>query len=489
MSASAVARQAALAARSGRPYLLRPDPADGIPERDVKDVLDAFLERIGQKGLREILAYCVLELYYNALKANMKRCWFLKKGWDIGNARDYERGMASFKRQALVERGMAPCLPAEYGFYAVVGFSIEGNGIRISVRNNAVMTPEERERVRERIVRSYSFSSLEEAMRSIDETEGAGLGIHIIVLALKKLGFPKESFSVNSENDETIARLVVPASDEWTTAFMSVADRVIQYINGLPDLPENIRRLRRLISDTAAELPEIAKFIAEDPSLSAETLRLANSAAYGVRKKTGDIVEAVMRIGLRGLHLILTAYGVKTILGNNAEFIRKLWERSNRTARVAREIAKRNADTRPLVDDAYAGGLLLELGTLILYAVHKDAETRVRRFADEKGISPAALEELLAGVNSAEVGALAAEKWDFPPMLVETIRFRGATERVSAPYRILAEIVCAADCVSRYAESSEAYAHFDRGILAKYGFSDEAAVRKASAEAKTYSTD
>ena len=56
-----------------------------------------------------------------------------------------------------------------------------------------------------------AFDTMEEALSSVlDDSEGAGLGIVILVLRLKKIGLDEDSFDIDVENGETVARITVP---------------------------------------------------------------------------------------------------------------------------------------------------------------------------------------------------------------------------------------------------------------------------------------
>ena len=44
----------------------------------------------------------------------------------------------------------------------------------------------------------------------LDDSEGAGLGLVILVLMLKKMGLGEDSFDILSDGTETVARIVIP---------------------------------------------------------------------------------------------------------------------------------------------------------------------------------------------------------------------------------------------------------------------------------------
>ena len=79
------------------------------------------------------------------------------------------------------------------------------------MRNNVEITRKEQIRVFDRIARSRAFSSMEEAFSTVlDNSEGAGLGIVILILMLKKIGLDEDAFDIEVENGETVATLAIP---------------------------------------------------------------------------------------------------------------------------------------------------------------------------------------------------------------------------------------------------------------------------------------
>jgi HD-like signal output (HDOD) protein len=63
------------------------------------------------------------------------------------------------------------------------------------------------------------------------------------------------------------------------------------------------------------------------------------------------------------------------------------------------------------------------MGKIIFSNVHPDLLTKIKSFCSEKNLPASTFEDLSAGMNHAEIGALIAEKWNFPEGLVTSIRF------------------------------------------------------------------
>ena len=158
--------------------------------------------------------------------------------------------------------------------------------------------------------------------------------------------------------------------------------------------------------------------------MTADLLKLVNSAAYMMAKKVDNIVDAVKLVGLRGIKNLLYSYGTLKILDDGAADKKKLWDHSYRTAYYAYNLAKNfKANVKGLLDDAYVGGMLHDMGKIIFSSVHPDLLDKIRGFCKDKEIPSDTFEGIVGGMNHAEIGARIAEKWNFPESLVAAIRY------------------------------------------------------------------
>ncbi|MDR0586131.1 MAG: hypothetical protein LBG26_02725 [Treponema sp.] len=180
-------------------------------EKYIEKVVTLFLEYIRQSSLADSIIYCVQELVVNAKKANTKRVYFLEKGLDLSSPQDYSVGMETFREETLTNIQHYLDLQKEKGLYIKLVLQLKDNIITIEVRNNSIITQEELERIRKRLAKAGTYSDLEEALGNIlDDSEGAGLGLIILVLMMKKIGLSEKSFNILRTDAETVARIVIP---------------------------------------------------------------------------------------------------------------------------------------------------------------------------------------------------------------------------------------------------------------------------------------
>jgi putative nucleotidyltransferase with HDIG domain len=437
-------------------------------------VLEAFLAELGQEKLKEPLSYCLRELAVNAKKANTKRVFFLEKGLDLNNDKDYDLGMKTFKTETFDNIQHFLQKQKELGLYVKVVFQTRNQALTMTVRNNVEITRKEQIRVFDRLARSRAFTSLEEAFATVlDNSEGAGLGIVILVLMMKKIGLTEECFNIDTEDGETVASISIPFSDVHLEQLETLTQTIVKEVDTIPRFPENIVNLQRLTADPDAEISAIAREISVDPSLTADLLRLVNSASFMLPRRVDNIVEAVMLVGIRGVRNLLYSYGMDKSIANRygkkVSDMASLWQHSCRTALYAYLLAKGFRRRRDILDDVYVGGILHDLGEIVVAAMHPELLERITRVVKEKGIEGRLLENFTVGLNHAEVGALIARKWNFPEQLIDAIRFHHEPTRAPATSRDIVYCVYLATAICDVERENIGWDQLESAVLRDFG--------------------
>jgi len=219
-----------------------------------------------------------------------------------------------------------------------------------------------------------------------------------------------------------VASITIPMNQVQLEKISVLTQAVARDVDSLPHFPEVILELIRLTEDTHSTVTRIAARIATDPALTADLLKLVNSAHYAVAKRVNNILQGVRIVGLKGLRNLLYTYGAQKILGEKYAEMKELWEHSYRTAYYAYVLARSFKPKAGILDDVYVAGILHDLGQIIVTYLHPQAMEQITRFCRDKDISPRILERFSFGLNHADVGALIARKWNFPEQLVHGIR-------------------------------------------------------------------
>jgi putative nucleotidyltransferase with HDIG domain len=377
--------------------------------------------------------------------------------------------MESFKEETLSNIGHYLQLQKEKGYHIKVALQIKRNTIHIEIRNNVRATKIELIRIQDKMARSRQYGNLEDALSHIlDDSEGAGLGLVILVLMLKKIGLDDDCFSIKTSDKNTIASISIPLDQTMVENISVLSDEIVDSINSLPQFPENIMLVQKLINDPSSDMPVIARQISMDPALTADLLKIVNSAQYMLSKKVDSISEAVKMVGIKGIKNLLYSYGTQKVLGDDTVDKKKLWEHSYKTAFYAYNLVKNFKHDNSLLDDVYVSGILHDIGKIIFSNVHPDLLNKIKGFCTEKDLPSSTFENLSAGMNHAELGALIAEKWNFPERLVMAIRYHHDPSAVAPEYKDLLDTIYLANMFCEYENGTAAFDQFEPGPLENF---------------------
>jgi len=435
----------------------------------IGEILTFFLKYAGKEDLRDYIVYGVMELASNAKKANTKRVYFSERGLNISNYDDYLEGMENFKENTLSNISHFLKMQEEKGLYIKLILQLRENVIQIEIHNNATAVRAELSRINDKMAHSRRFSSLDEAFsKALDDSEGAGLGLIILILMLKKIGLNEDCFDIRNSENETIARLQIPMDQINVENITALSQEIVNCIDTLPQFPENLMEIQRLLDDPEVGIGTIARKMAIDPALTADLLRIVNSAQYMLTKHIENVAEAVKMVGIRGIKNLLYSYGTQMILGSDSAEKKELWEHSYKTAYYAYSLVNKFKPDIVLLDSAYVSGILHDIGKIIFSNIHPNILNKIRSFCAERKIPNSTLEYLSAGMNHAAIGALIAEKWNYPEELVAAIRYHHNPSAAPADYRTLVDCVYLADMFCEYEKGNVSFDQFETESLKNF---------------------
>lgn len=226
-------------------------------------------------------------------------------------------------------------------------------------------------------------------------------------------------------------------------------EALIGEVQNLPTLPEVLVRISRMLEDPDTEISEVAEAVLRDQALTANVLRLVNSSFFARHRQIATIREAIVFLGLRTLRsLVMTTMLFRVLRWTSAKLHpRRFWEHSLATAVVASQIAD-SLDFGDL-DSPYLGGLVHDLGLVLISQFLPQASEAIIRKVDEEGIPLLAAEKEVLGVGHNAFGAWLGRRWSFPPELVDVMYYHEEPQP-GIPNAALVALVSLADifCLS-----------------------------------------
>jgi putative nucleotidyltransferase with HDIG domain len=443
-------------------------------ENDINSLLTKILSRHDKSYLYDTFEPVLRELVQNAIKANMKRVCFSGMNLNIADDGDYAAGMREFKKIAYHPELLKNKL-FESQYQVAVIFRKLTTKIIIDVINNAPIMPIELERLRHRLKMAGECRNFTEAYVNLhDVSEGAGLGIIMCAMLLRNAGLEVNSITIEPDDDSMKISLTIPAELKSFEITSSIKDRILEEVQSLPTFPKNILELQTLCNNPLTKIETISEKLSLDPSLTADVLRLSNTAGFMTRKRIAKVNEAIMMIGLNNLKYILTAASSRQIINKRYRRFEQVWEHCNRTAYYARMIAIEKGQSK-IADSALTAGLLHDIGKIVLLATDINLVNQISAIVDNRKIrSTAILEEIYIGISHSTIGALIAERWNFPEELSEAIRYHHAPLNPDITHGDLVMIVYMANLFATAESGKMNFNFFESEVLERFHLSSRA---------------
>jgi len=179
-----------------------------------------------------------------------------------------------------------------------------------------------------------------------------------------------------------------------------------------------------LVSQPEVEIHDLLKTIGPDPAISANLMRVANSALYHRGQDVLDLRTAVMKIGVRGVGEIAAGVAGRSLfdVAVRVEYEtfpdrwQKLFLTTMTTAFAASQFSFEQHHGRP--DRIFLGGMFVDIGkTLALRSLAR----LIMAGQVPPEIPDAEVDTLLEEVHT-EIGCEALGIWGLPPHLVDLCR-------------------------------------------------------------------
>lgn len=140
---------------------------------------------------------------------------------------------------------------------------------------------------------------------------------------------------------------------------MTLKEKIIENVNSIPSMSSTVLKLGQIIRDPDSCMEDIVNILKLDTGLTADVLRLANSAAFGLPRQVSSVKEAIVRLGMKKLYQLAISSSVRPIVNKSlgGYFLDEgeMWRHSIAVAIVAENIAKKSKKT---CGDIFTAGML-----------------------------------------------------------------------------------------------------------------------------------
>jgi len=210
-------------------------------------------------------------------------------------------------------------------------------------------------------------------------------------------------------------------------------DAIVKSIKKLPPFPNVATRALEILDDPDASVDRLISIIQYDQAITANVLKLCNSAYYGLRRKVHSLREGLVLLGNAELkNIILASTVVKFFHKENIGYDLakgELWKHAVATGIISRIISNRVTQSEP--PSLFTAALLHDIGKVVLSRFVDRYFEQIIALVNEGRHSFLEGESEMLGIDHAEVGAKIAESWNFPEDIVQAIRLHHRPEEAS----------------------------------------------------------
>jgi HD-like signal output (HDOD) protein len=204
----------------------------------------------------------------------------------------------------------------------------------------------------------------------------------------------------------------------------------VEGLNQIPTIPAVLAPLLRYLQQPVEDLDvqRVTAMIAQDKSLAAQCLQMANSPLFGRWQKVDSLRGAVVGLGFHRISDIAMSCGVLNLMPKESGGIDPVafWEHSLGCALVCRHFARQISYPDP--SKAYLAGLLHDIGIIANLWILPKEFGEAFELARSEGIPLHEAEQRVLGFTHSESGRLLADKWDLPADLCEVVSLHHTPE-------------------------------------------------------------
>ena len=201
-------------------------------------------------------------------------------------------------------------------------------------------------------------------------------------------------------------------------------EKILSKVENFPSMPATGSRLLALLEEQEVSVDEVEDVLRYDPGLTANVLKLANSAYFGIPARIGSVKQAVVMLGTNRLIQLVIASCVgavmnKAIPGYNMP-PGNLWRHSIAVSIAAEALVKDKKSINS--EDFFTPALLHDVGKLLLGNFVQEDLNAIESIT-AKGVSFVDAENMILGTDHTEIGAKILSHWSFPEDVVKAVRF------------------------------------------------------------------
>jgi HD-like signal output (HDOD) protein len=193
------------------------------------------------------------------------------------------------------------------------------------------------------------------------------------------------AYSLDDVPREALSKPPDPEHAPVFKAVQQILERIEARPQYIPRRPTLLPKLLATVNDSEATMVEMSRIIAQDPALTGNLLRIANSPIYRSGNQPVESIDrAVTMVGVQGIRSIIATALLQPLMATGAgafsKFPEMIWEHTLYSASTAEAHATQVENSEPFV--AQLVGLLYGLSAIVVFRIIRD------QFAAHPNLNP-----------------------------------------------------------------------------------------------------
>lgn len=297
---------------------------------------------------------------------------------------------------------------------------------------------------------------------------------------IKTVG-PSHQFLAKPCDDKTLVNMITRCLS--LKAFIA-SEELMSLVAGITTLPSPPSVCWEVLSEIDNELASaktLSEIVSKDVSLSAQILRLTNSAYFSLPSRVDTIEQAITMLGLDTLKALVLVGGILNSFKGDSRTIailESLSEKSMTMAAATRNIAIAEELSQEIIEDLFCASVLAHIGTLLMASQWPDKFRLAMANVDRGECSVSEAEFQVFGANHAVLGAYLLGIWGFNSTITEAVAYHHApnacVHKESATLAILHAVQFYGSGLSEVSHSEhENHAALDVSYISAAGFGEK----------------
>jgi len=193
-------------------------------------------------------------------------------------------------------------------------------------------------------------------------------------------------------------------------------------VQAIPSLPAVVGKILEITADPDSSTQELWKIIRSDQALSANLLKLANSAFYGLPQKVGSLQHALSLLGYKEIRNLVVTQAVFETFRDQCKYgpldLAPYWAHAFTCAMGSQIISEYLGGDN---QDLYTACLLHDIGKLVIYMALPEAYAEMVYEIGYCGYTIYETEHNFFGLTHEQTGQTILQNWFFPERIIQSI--------------------------------------------------------------------